>query len=101
MGAKIYTPYERTEADKNCLTDKQEFADEAHEIINEYARRYNKEYPYGAGATEIIVRHMLYCESVGYCFTPEQWDYGIKTCMGIIPIDKEYEKGIGFYGQSK
>lgn len=77
-----------------------DFADKALEIINSYIKAYKPCTKFFGLAQEVMVRHLLYSESIGYNFTPEQRDYYIKTCMGIIPLDKEYERQIGYFGQS-
>ncbi len=93
--------YVRKESDWEYLIENPEFADEAFELMNRYAKEYDLNMTYGGGAVEIMVRHLLHSESIGYTFTPEQRDYYIKTCMGIIPLDKEYEIAINYFGQGK
>lgn len=97
----MYRPYVRKESCPEHLAQYQEFSDEAFEIINRYAQDNEVDMTYGGSAIEIMVCHLLYSESQGYTFTLEQRDYYIKTCMGIIPLDKGYEKEIGYFGQSK
>ena len=100
MREAIKGRYERKEGDFQYLTEHPELADEAFELMNSYAKEHDLDMTYGGAAAEIMVRHLLHSEQVGYNFTPEQRDYYIKTCMGIIPLDKEYERQIGYFGQS-
>ncbi len=92
--------YQRRESEMAYLKDHQEFGDEAFVLINSYVEKHGIDFSYGCAAVEVMVRHLLHWESLGHRFTPEQRDYYIETCMGIIPLDKEYERQIGYFGQS-
>ncbi len=77
-----------------------EFSGKAEGIIADYVALYNIDAGFPDVAEHIMIRHLLYSESVGYAYTEEQRDYYIKTSMGIIKRDEAYEKQIGYFGKS-